>query len=86
MGPLGGVQGLVFGAAPRVENPFPADPLPCVRLGLLPTAMNLGRERRDTGGKQGTCGSLEFLWLEPGGALPPASYSLRPPPVYLQLP
>lgn len=52
MGPLGGVQGLVFGAAPRVENPFPADPLPCVCLGLLPAAVNLGRERRDTGGKR----------------------------------
>lgn len=47
MGPLGGVQGLVFGAAPRVENPFPADPLPRVRLGLLPAAVNLGRERKE---------------------------------------
>jgi len=44
MGSLGRVQGFVLGAAPRVQNPFPADPLPSVCLGLVPAAVNLGRE------------------------------------------
>lgn len=56
MGSLGWVQGLVFGAAPRIENPFSADPLPCVGLGLLPTAVNLAERERTlvAAGKQGS--------------------------------
>lgn len=55
MGSLGRVQGLFFGAAPGVENPFSADPLPRVGLGLLPTAVNLAERDRSLGaaGKQG---------------------------------
>lgn len=52
MGSLGRVQGLVFGAAPGIENPFSADPLPRVGLGLLPAAVNLvERERTPVAGR-----------------------------------
>lgn len=81
MGSLGWVQGLVFGAAPGIENPFSADPLPCVGLGLLPAAVNLV-ERELTlvaARKQSSnriLGNKEILFLEPGIPLPPA---LHPP-------
>lgn len=45
VGTLGGIQGFVLGATPGVQEPFPADPLPCVGLGLLPTAMHLGQNK-----------------------------------------
>jgi len=58
MGSLGGVQGVVLGAASRVQNPFPADPLPSVCLGLVPAAVNLGRE--------GTVVELRVTWRDMG--------------------
>lgn len=45
VGSLGGIQGSVLGAAPGIQEPFPADALPSVGLGLVPTAMDLERQR-----------------------------------------
>ena len=77
MGSLGWVQGLVFGAAPGTANPFSADPLPRVGLGLLPAAVNLSERERTpvAGGKQGSDHASKnqaILFLEAGIPLPPA--------------
>lgn len=64
VGSLGRIQGFVLGAAPGIQDPFPADALPGVGLGLLPTAMDLEGENRHREVGQGSP-----VW-EPG-AFPP---------------
>lgn len=65
VGSLGGIQGFVLGAAAGVQDPLPADPLPGLRLGLVPTAVHLRRERAwitHLGARGCRSLSLEFLW------------------------
>lgn len=88
MGSLGRVQGLVFGAAPGIENPFPADPLPRVGLGLLPAAVNLP-EREGTAVQPGNraatayVGTGRFYSQNPEFLFPLICTLLKPSPIYL---
>lgn len=82
MGSLGWIQGIVFGAAPGIQDPFPADVLPRLRLGLVPTAVNLvGRERTLVGNREcdHICGNGVGLLPEPG--IPVALHPPKPSPL-----
>ena len=54
LGPLGGVQGPVLGPTARVENPFPADPLPSMGASPLPTTVDLEGQNRQCWARNGT--------------------------------
>lgn len=77
VGSLGGIQGFVLGAAAGVQDPFPADPLPRVGLGLLPTAVGLAGENGQRA-RDRPCGNQGLALPEPATPFLPA---LHPPEI-----